>query len=75
MEKKTPLEILNEVKDALDFQLVVMNATGASNINLRKDHAFICLIAIEKMISAYSTGETNTVTEKGGNCNVCYKTI
>lgn len=58
MAEKTPLEILNEVKEALDFQLVVMNATGASNISLSKEHAFVCLIAVEKMISRCA--------EKGG---------
>lgn len=57
MAEKTPLEMLNEVKDALDFQLVVMQATDASNISLSKDHAFICLIAVEKMILKYTEGD------------------
>lgn len=54
MAEKTPLEMLNEVKDALDFQLVVMRATDASSISLSKDHALICLIAVEKMILKYT---------------------
>ena len=57
MSEKTPLEMLNEVKDALDFQLVVMNATGSNSISLKKDHAYICIIAIEKMIKKYTEGE------------------
>ncbi len=56
MAEKTPLEMLNEVKDALDFQLVVMTATDGTNISLRKDHAYVCLIAIEKMISSIEKG-------------------
>lgn len=58
MAEKTPLEMLNEVKEALDFQLVVMKATDTSSISLSKEHALICLVAVEKMISKY--------TEKGG---------
>ena len=58
MAEKTPLELLNEVKEALDFQLVVMKLTDASSISLSKEHALICLVAVEKMISKY--------TEKGG---------
>ena len=54
MTERTPLEMLEEVKDALDFQLVVMKATDASNISLSKDHALICLIAVEKMILKYT---------------------
>lgn len=54
MAERTPLEMLEEVKDALDFQLVVMKATDASNISLSKDHALICLIAVEKMILKYT---------------------
>ena len=55
-KKKTPLEMLEEVKDAIDFQLVVMQATDASNISLKKEQAFICLIAVEKMIEKYTEG-------------------
>jgi hypothetical protein len=54
MAEKTPLEMLEEVKEALDFQLVVATSTEASSISLIKDHAYICLIAIEKMISKYT---------------------
>lgn len=57
MEEKTPLEMLNEVKDALDFQMIVMNSTGTNSISLKKDHAYICLIAIKKMISKYTEVE------------------
>ena len=57
MAEKTPLEMLNDVKGELDFQLVVMKATDASNISLSKDHALICLIAIEKMILKYAKEE------------------
>lgn len=58
MSEKTPLEMLNEVKDALDFQMVVMQATGSQSISLSKEQAYVCLIAIENLISKYS--------EKGG---------
>lgn len=54
MTEKTPLEMLNEVKDALDFQLIMMKATNSSSISLDKDHALICLIAVEKMILKYA---------------------
>lgn len=57
MAEKTPLEMLEEVKDAIDFQLVVMSATDASNISLPKEQAYICLIAVEKMISKYRESE------------------
>ena len=53
MSKKSPLELLKEVKEALDFQMIVMNVTGQSSISLNKDHAYICLIAVEKLISKY----------------------
>ncbi len=56
MAEKTPLEMLNEVKDALDFQLVVLTATDATTISLSKDHAYVCLIAIEKLISSIEKG-------------------
>ena len=59
MAEKTPLEMLNEVKDAIDFQLVVMQATDASNICLSKEQAYVCLIAIEKMISKYTEDNNN----------------
>ena len=52
-EEKTPLEWLKEVKEALDFQMIVMKATETSSISLKKDHACICLIAVEKLISKY----------------------
>lgn len=58
MSEKTPLEMLNEVKDALDFQMVVMQATGSQSISLSKEQAYVCLVAIENLISKY--------TEKGG---------
>lgn len=57
MTEKTPLEMLNEVKDALDFQMVMMKATDSSNISLSGDHALICLIAVEKMILKYTEGQ------------------
>ena len=57
MNEKTPLEWLMEVKEALDFQTMVMTATGSNSIRLNKDHAYICLIAIEKMISKYQESE------------------
>ena len=57
MGEKTPLEMLEEVKDALDFQMIVMNSTGSNSISLKKDHAYICLIAIEKMIKKYTESE------------------
>ena len=57
MAEKTPLEWLEEVKEALEFQMIVINATGTNSIRLKKDHAYICLIAIEKMISKYTEGE------------------
>ena len=58
MGEKTPLEKLEEVKDALDFQIIVMNAIGSNSISLKKDHAYICLIAIEKMIKKYTKSES-----------------
>lgn len=54
ISEKTPLEMLNEVKDALDFQLVVMQATGSQNISLSKEQAYVCLVAIENLISKHS---------------------
>lgn len=54
MSEKTPLEMLNEVKDALDFQMVVMQATGSQSISLSKEQAYVCLVAIENLISKYS---------------------
>lgn len=57
MAEKTPLEWLMEVKEALDFQMIVMNATDTNSISLDKNHACICLIAIEKMISKYQESE------------------
>lgn len=54
MPEKTPLEMLNEVKDALDFQLVVVQATGSRNISLSKEQAYVCLIAVENLISKHS---------------------
>lgn len=57
MVEKTPLEMLEEVKDALDFQMIVMSSTGSNSISLKKDHAYICLIAIEKMIKKYKEGK------------------
>ena len=51
MAEKTPLEMLEEVKEALDFQMIVMNATSTSSISLKKDHAYICLIAVTDISS------------------------
>jgi hypothetical protein len=57
MSEKTPLEWLIEVKEALDFQMIMMTATGTNSIRLNKDHAYICHMAIEKMISKYQECE------------------
>ena len=57
MGEKTPLEMLEEVKDALDFQLIVMTSTGSNSISLKKNHAYICFIAIENMIKKYTESE------------------
>lgn len=54
MSEKTPLEMLNEVKDALDFQMVVMQATGSQSISLSKEQAYVCLVAVENLILKYS---------------------
>ena len=59
MSEKTPLEWLNEVKEALDFQMVVLNATDTNSISLKKDHAYICLIAVEKMIENLERNKNN----------------
>ena len=50
MQGKTPLEILNEVKDALDFQLIVAKSTGTSSISLSYEQALVCYVAIERLI-------------------------
>lgn len=50
---KTPLEILNEVKDALDFQLLMINSTGASHISLSYEQALVCYVAIERLITEH----------------------
>lgn len=60
MTEKSPLELLKEVKEALDFQLVVLNATEANSISLNKDRAYICLIAVEKLISKLEGSENET---------------
>lgn len=51
MKEKTPLEILNEVKDALDFQLIVAKSTGTSSISLSYEQALVCYVAIERLIT------------------------
>ena len=61
MAEKTPLEMLEEVKEALDFQMIVMNATSTSSISLKKDHAYICLIAVKEMIKKYTEGNNDEV--------------
>jgi hypothetical protein len=53
MKGKTPLEILNEVKDAIDFQLIVAKSTGASNISLSYEQALVCYVAIERLITEH----------------------
>ena len=57
MSEKTPLEWLKEVKEALDFQMIVMSATDTNSISLKSDHAHICLIAVEKMIANLERSE------------------
>ena len=49
MNEKSPIEILDEVKEAIEFQLMVTVATGNMSISLNKDHAYVCLIAIEQL--------------------------
>lgn len=48
------IEILEKVKDALDFQLVVMQATGSQSISLSKEQAYVCLVAVENLISKFT---------------------
>lgn len=55
-EQKTPLEILKEVKDAIDFQLLVAGAINGTSVSISKDHAYVCLIAVTKMISSIEKG-------------------
>lgn len=62
MAEKTPLEMLEEVKEALDFQMIVLTATEATSVSITKEHAYICLIAIEKMISKYTEGDNERQT-------------
>lgn len=58
IDKEQKLELLNKVKDALDFQFMVLEATGGDSISLKKDHAYICFVAIEQLIKKIE-GEDN----------------
>ena len=57
LNREQKLELLNEVKDALDVQLVVSEAIGEKSISLDKDHAYICYVAIEQLIKKFEGAE------------------
>lgn len=60
LNREQKLELLNEVKDDLDFQLVVLEATGKGSISLKKDHAYICYVAIEQLIKKIKGADDGT---------------
>lgn len=63
MTEKTELEWLKEVEEALDFQMIVCAATGTNSISLKKEHAYIFLMAVKKMISELERSENEHRTD------------
>ena len=58
MSEKSPIEILDEVKEAIEFQLMVATSVGCTSISLNKDQAYVCLIAVEQLRVAKMKGGT-----------------